>query len=240
VAEAFLWGAAASSALLAGAAVAYAFRPGPRLNAVVLALGAGLLLGAVSLSLVEDAIEEGDLLTVALALMLGAVTFVAGDWVLDRRGAAGRKDPRGAQAEGSAEGIVLGSVLDGIPESLVLGLTVLQGGVGLPLLMGVALSNFPEGMASSSGLRAAGWRRRTVLTMWAGVAVISACAALAGYVLLEGASGNVVAGVNAFAAGALLAMIADTMLPEAYEEERSLTGLFVALGFALSVGLDAL
>jgi ZIP family zinc transporter len=172
--------------------------------------------------------------------MLGAITFVAGDWLLDRRGADARKDPGGAQAEGSSQAIVLGSVLDGIPESLVLGLTVLQGSVSAPLVVGIALSNFPEGMASSSGLRAAGWRSRTVLWMWAGVALISGLSALAGYAVLDGASGNTVAAVNAYAAGALLAMIADTMLPEAYEEERSLTGFFVVLGFAFSVALDSI
>ena len=141
---------------------------------------------------------QGDLRTVAVALMLGASTFVAGDWFLDRRGASARKDPGGAQSEGSAQGIVLGSVLDGIPESLVLGLTVLQGGVGVPLVVGIALSNFPEGMASSSGLRAAGWPARTVLWMWTGVVLISGLAALVGYVGLDGASGNTVAAVNAY------------------------------------------
>jgi len=98
VAEAFLWGASASSTLLLGAAAAYVFRPGVRLVALVLAIGAGLLMGSVSFSLVGDALEEGDLSTVAVALMLGAVTFVAGDWWLDRRGAEARKDPGGAQA----------------------------------------------------------------------------------------------------------------------------------------------
>ena len=240
MAEAFLWGASASSTLLLGAAVAYVFKPGVRLVALVLAIGAGLLIGSVSFSLVGDALEEGDLGTVAAALVLGAVTFVAGDWWLDRRGAEGRKAPGGAQAEGSSRAIVLGSVLDGIPESLVLGLTVLQGGVGVPLLVAVALSNLPEGMASSAGMRKAGWPFRRVGAMWGIVMLLSASAALAGYALLDGASGNVVASVNAFAAGALLAMIADTMLPEAYKEERRLTGLFVTLGFALSVALDAL
>lgn len=240
MAEALFWGAAAASTLLLGALVAEVLRPSRRANGVILALGAGLLLGSISFSLVDDALAVGDLGTVALALMVGAVTFVIGDWLLDRRGAQARKDPGGAQAEGSPQAIVLGTVLDGIPESLVLGLTVLQGAVGVPLLVGVALSNLPEGMASSSGLRVAGWRFRTVIGMWSAVVVASALAALAGYVLLDGASGTVIAAVNAYAAGALLAMVADTMLPEAYEEERSLSGLLVALGFAAAVALDAL
>jgi ZIP family zinc transporter len=240
MAEALFWGAGAASTLVVGALAAELLRPGRRTNGVILALGAGLLLGAVSLSLVVDALAAGNLGTVAVALMVGALTFVAGDLVLDRRGAAARKDPGGAQAEGAPQAIVLGTVLDGIPESLVLGLTVLQGSVGVPLLVGVALSNLPEGMASSSGLRAAGWRLRTVLWMWGGVVVASGLAALVGYVLLDDAPGSVIAAVNAYAAGALLAMVADTMLPEAYEEERSFSGLLVALGFAFAVALDAL
>ena len=239
--EAFLWGGAAASSLLAGACVAYLFRLRMSLVSLILALGAGLLIGSVSFSLVEDAVDEGDLGTVAIALLVGAMVFVAGDWYLDRRGAEGRKDPDGSsQAEGSAYAILLGSVLDGIPESLVLGLTVLEGSVGVPLLVAVTLSNLPEGMASSAGMRAAGWSFGHVAKLWSAVVVASALASAIGYVALDGASGNTVAFVNAFAAGALLAMIADTMLPEAYAQERSLTGLFVVAGFAASVALDQL
>ena len=238
--EAFLWGGLAASALLVGAVLAETLRPGPRVAGVVLALGAGVLLGSVSFSLVDDALELGDLLVVAVALTGGALVFVAGDWLLDRRGATSRKDPGGAQAGGDPRAIALGSVLDGIPESLVLGLTVLQGSVGVPLLAGIALSNLPEGLASSAGLRAAGWPFRRVVTMWSVVVLAGATAALLGYVLLDGVPGNVVAGVDAFAAGALLAMVADTMLPEAYDEERSLSGLLVTLGFAGAIALDAL
>ena len=239
--EAFLWGGAAASSLLVGACIAYLFKLRMQLVALVLALGAGLLLGSVSFSLVEEALDRGDLNAVAVGLLLGAVVFVGGDWLLDRRGADGRKAPGGApQAEGSADAILLGSVLDGIPESLVLGLTVLEGGVGVSLLVAVTLSNLPEGMASSAGMRAAGWAFGRVAGLWSVVVVVSALSAAIGYVALDGAPGNVVAFVDAFAAGALLAMIADTMLPEAYEEERSLTGLFVVAGFAASVALDQL
>jgi ZIP family zinc transporter len=151
VAEALLWGAGAAAALVVGALAAELLRPGRRANGVILALGAGLLLGAVSLSLVVDALAAGNLGTVAVALMVGALTFVAGDWMLDRRGAAARKDPGGAQAMGAPQAIVLGTVLDGIPESLVLGLTVLQGSVGVPLLAGIALSNLRPGVRRLRG-----------------------------------------------------------------------------------------
>jgi ZIP family zinc transporter len=242
--EAFLWGALASGALLLGAILAYAFNPGPKLNACVMAAGAGLLLGSVSYDLIEEALALSSLLWVAVALFHGAAVFVIGDLVLDRKGAGDRKSPTGEQASGSAKAIVMGSVLDGIPESFVLGLTVLQGAVNLPLLIAVAVSNFPEGMSSSSGLRAAGWPLARVARMWLLVVLVSAASAAAGYVLLDPSVGGLgpraQAFAQAFAAGALLAMLADTMLPEAFEVEREYTGALVVLGFAVSLALAAL
>lgn len=241
--EAFIWGAAAAAMLLVGAVVAHVARPGPKPNAVIMAVGAGLLFGSVAYDLIEEALQAGSFLLVSAAFFLGSIAFVLGDWLLDRRGGKNRKDPNGEQAAGSAEAIVMGSVLDGIPESFVLGLTVLQGGVSIPLLVGVALSNLPEGMSSSSGLRSAGWSLGRVSRMWAVVVLVSALAAVAGYVLLNPKDGIGLVGqavAQAFAAGALLTMLSDTMVPEAYQEVRHLTGGLVALGFAGSLALAAL
>ncbi len=149
---AFGWGALGASALLLGAVIAYQLAPSRRVIAVVMALGTGLLIGSVSFELIDEALKTQTVAWVALLVLVGAAVFTVGDWLLERQGGANRKDPSGAQAEGSPMAIVLGSVLDGIPESFVLGLTVLQGGVSLSLLAGVALSNLPEGMSSSSGL----------------------------------------------------------------------------------------
>jgi ZIP family zinc transporter len=135
--------------------------------------------------------------------------------------------------------IVLGSVLDGIPESFVLGLTVLQGEVSTSLLVGILLSNLPEGMSSSAGLRVIGWSRNRVLGMWAMVMGAAATAAALGYALLDPASGRTGADAQAFAAGALIAMCADTLLPEAFEVERMRTGWLVAIGFSLSIVMSA-
>jgi ZIP family zinc transporter len=237
--EAFWWGALGASALLVGALIAYLLTPGRRVIAAVMALGAGLLIGSVSFELVEEAMESGRVGWVALFLLLGAAVFAAGDWLLSRGGGGARKDPSGAQAQGSPLAIVLGSVLDGVPESFVLGLTVLQGGVNVPLLAAVALSNLPEGMSSSSGLRAAGWPRARVVVMWLVVVAVSGLASAAGYLVLDPDGGLLSALVQAFAAGALLAMLADTMLPEAYAVEGVLTGPVVVAGFAISVALSA-
>jgi zinc transporter, ZIP family len=240
VLEAFGWGALGAAALLVGALIAYQLAPSRGVIAVVMALGTGLLIGSVSFELVDEALKTQSVAWVALLVLVGAAVFTIGDWLLTRRGGGARKDPQGAQAEGSPLAIVLGSVLDGVPESFVLGLTVLQGGVSVSLLAGVVLSNLPEGMSSSSGLKAAGWPRGRVVLMWSAVVVVSAVSAAAGYLLLDPASGRTGALVQAFAGGALLAMLADTLLPEAYKVEGVLTGPLLVAGFALSLALSAI
>jgi zinc transporter, ZIP family len=239
VAEAFGWGALGAAALLIGALVAYLLSPSRRVIAVVMALGTGLLIGSVSYELVDDALEHQAVAWVALMVLVGAATFTVGDWLLERGGGGDRKDPTGAQTEGSPLAIVLGSVLDGIPESFVLGLTVLQGGVSLALLVAVVLSNLPEGMSSSSGLKTAGWPRSRVIAMWSVVVLVSALASAAGYAMLDPASGGTGALVEAFAGGALLAMLANSLLPEAYDVEGVFTGPLVVVGFAVSLALSA-
>jgi ZIP family zinc transporter len=240
VTAAFLWGAVGASALLAGALFAYLGNPSRRLIAVVMALGTGVLIGSVSFELIDGAIEQADVGLVGFFTLVGALAFTAGNWWLDRRGAGDRKDSSGAQAEGSARAIVLGSVLDGIPESFVLGLTVLQGSVSVSLLAGVLLSNLPEGMSSSAGLKTAGWTQRRVVVMWLLVMGVSAVSAAAGYAILDPSSGRTGAVAQAFAAGALLAMVADTLLPEAFEVEGVFTGSLVAVGFAASLMLASI
>jgi zinc transporter, ZIP family len=239
MAAAFGWGALGASALLVGALIAYLLRPGRTVIAVVMALGTGLLIGSVSFELIDEALKTQTVAWVSLYVLIGAGVFTAGDWLLARFGGSERKDSSGAQADGAPLAIVLGSVLDGIPESFVLGLTVLQGGISVALLAGVLLSNLPEGMSSSSGLRIARWPAVRVMGLWLIVIVVSALSAAAGYQLLNPHSGRTGALVQAFAAGALLAMLADTLLPEAYEVEGVLTGPLVVLGFAVSLALSA-
>ena len=188
--EAFLWGAVAASPLLVGALIAYAATPSKSLIAVVMALGAGLLIGSVAFELIDEALKTADVAKVGLFTLVGAATFTIGDRIIDKQGGGDRKDADGGQASGSPLAIVFGSVLDGIPESFVLGLTVLQGGVSVPLLIGVLLSNLPEGLSSFSGLRIAGWARTRVVRMWLLVILVAAVSAAAGYAVLDPASGH--------------------------------------------------
>jgi ZIP family zinc transporter len=209
---------------------------------LIMAFGAGVLVSAVAYELVQEAFDRSaGSGGVALGLLTGALTFFGGDHVIDHLGGADRKRSGGNQADGSALAIVLGIVLDGIPESAVLGLTVLQGGgVSAAFLVAVFLSNLPEAIAATSGLAQAGWAKVRIIGLWVLVALVSGLAALAGYGLLDTASDRTVAFVLSFAAGAILTMLADTMMPEAFEHGGKLVGLFTTLGFALAFAITSL
>jgi ZIP family zinc transporter len=167
--------------------------------------------------------------------------FFAGDWLIDRLGGAARKDLGGAQAGGVALAIVLGIVLDGIPESIVIGLGLVGGEtVSVAVLVAVFLSNLPEAMAATTGLAVAGWATLRIYGLWVLVAVVSAFASLAGFALFDDASSDTVAFVLAFAGGAILTMLADTMMPEAFEEGGKLVGIATTLGFALAFAISTL
>ena len=242
MAEAFLWGLVAGSSLLVGGIVSLRMRIGGRLLGLVMAFGAGVLISAVAYELVQEAFHVGaGSGGVALGLIAGAVAFYAGDLLIDRLGGQGRKSSGGEQAAGSALAIVLGIVLDGVPEAMVIGLSLLEGGgVSVAVISAVFLSNLPEAMAATTGLAASSWSRARILGLWTAVMLVTAVAALLGYALLDGASVRTVAFVLAFAGGAILTMLADTMMPEAFEHGGRDVGLATTLGFGLAFALTTL
>ncbi|HEX6920889.1 MAG TPA: ZIP family zinc transporter [Actinomycetes bacterium] len=235
VLEAGFWGLVGGVALLVGAAIGLVRAIPSRAIGLVMAFGAGVLISALAFELTADAFESSGGTAVVLGLLGGAVTFYVGDLVLDHRGAEHRKRSGGQQAEGAAGAIVLGALLDGIPESVAIGVSLLGGGtVGVTVVAAVFLSNIPESLSAATGLRKAGHSDRWILGLWAGVALLSALAAAVGYAALGGADPAVVATIQAFAAGAILTMLADTMMPEAFENGGSSVGLVTTLGFVLA------
>jgi ZIP family zinc transporter len=241
VGEALFWGVVSSGSLLLGGLAAL-WRPVNRtLLGLIMAFGAGVLISAVAFELVEEGIDQtGRLRDVALGLALGSLTFFVGDWLIDRRGGADRKRSSGAQANGRGLAIVLGTVLDGVPESVVIGLTLVEGGaVGVAMVVAVFLSNLPEAISASAGLRTAGWSASRIMGLWGVVVAVSTAATGAGYALFDGASPTTVAVVLGFAAGAIITMLADTMMPEAFENGGRAVGLLTTLGFATAVAVDA-
>jgi zinc transporter, ZIP family len=243
------WGLLAACALPIGALAARLRMFSKRTLGAVLAFGAGTLISAVTFELVEQAFLRADLWPVVAGLGMGAVTFTAGDAAIARSGGrrhrgmgmADRKtmaEPPPGDDDGTA--IALGAVLDGIPESLVLGIGVATGdAVSITFVVAVFISNLPESLASTRGMLIMGHRFRSVLGLWMAVAVVSAVAAAAG-AMLDGLSQTVIALVQSFAAGALLALISDSLLPDAYRDSGVRAGLFVVLGFALAFALTSL
>ena len=241
MAEAAFWGAVGASSLLIGAIIAIAVPLPPRAIGLVLGFGAGTLISATSFELTEEAFQLGGADAVTIGLALGALAYFAGDSVIERRGGGNRMSSMGEQSAESANALLLGAVLDGIPESAVLGITLLEGsGVGVAVLAAIFLSNLPEALSSTTGMRMTGQRSGRVLTTWAVVVVVSAISAALGYGLLDGASGNLVGLIQAFAGGAVLTMLVDTMIPEAFARGHRAVGLVTVLGFALAYLLSTL
>src|SRR4051812_19523105 len=225
-----LWGLLAGAALVLGAAIGFRGRISPRVIAGVMAFGSGVLISTLSFDLMDEAVRRGGFGSVAAGFVAGAAVYTAANVWLAARGARHRKRSGEQQASesdqaGSGVAIAVGALLDGIPESMVIGLSLLNGGaVSSVAVAAVFLSNIPEGLSSSAGMRRAGRSAGYVFGIWGGIAVLSGLAALAGYVLFRGASPEIVAGTTAVAAGAILAMLSDTMMPEAFSEAHSLAG----------------
>jgi ZIP family zinc transporter len=177
-------------------------------------------------------------LQVSLGLLAGALVFFFGDLIIERIGGKGRKSLEGPDEGSSGLGIVLGTVLDGVPESAVLGMSLATGdGLSFALLTSIWISNLPEALGGTVGLEKSGMSRRNISLMWLGIMLVSAIASAVGFILVDNISALTGAFVQAFAAGALLTMIADEMAPEAYTRAHMAAGLATVLGFILAVVL---
>jgi ZIP family zinc transporter len=244
--QAGLWGLLAGGALVVGAAVGYFVRVPRRLIAGIMAFGSGVLISALSFDLMEDAYQRGGFGATALGFVIGASVYTAANWLLARAGAKHRKrsgdqQPSESEDSGSGAAIAIGALLDGIPESIVIGLSLLAGGVvSYVAVIAIFLSNIPEGLSSAAGMKKAGRSVTYVFGVWIGIAVASGIASLVGFTLFEGLSTGVVAATMAIAAGAILAMLVDTMIPEAFEGTHDLAGLVTVLGFLAAFALSKL
>lgn len=255
---AVLYGLAASSSFVVGVVLGLLFSPPKRLVATVVAFGAGVLVSALTFELMQEAFESGGAPYAVSGFMLGAVLYVSADVGLQRmaarspkrtgRGPADvvpdadrkRESPKTAAIAGTA--LLVGAVLDGIPEGAAIGVSLHAEGrdLGLMLLAAVFLGNVPESLGSAAAMRDEGRSRRYVVTVWAVVALICTGATVGGYALLSGLSPGMISAVLALAAGGILAMLADTMFPEALEHGGPVVALATAFGFSCAMVLSEL
>jgi zinc transporter, ZIP family len=229
IGEALGWGALAASSLVVGALIGLA-RPWPKQAVgLVLGFGAGALISAVSFELAEEGVEIGGAAAVGIGLAVGALTYYVAAGML----ASGMDEASAGTA------LALGAFLDGIPEQLVLGIGLASGeGVSVGLLAAIFVSNLPEAVGGASEMQGAGESRARVTRLWLGVAAVCAIATPIGFAIADVASGELKGGINGFAAGALIVMLVDSMVPDATRQAGRTTGLVTALGFAVATALS--
>jgi zinc transporter, ZIP family len=234
------WGSLAAFSLVLGAALGLA-RAWPRWAVgAVLAFGAGALISAVSFELVQEGLRIGEGWAIAAGLAVGAGVYYYLDGVVGRIGQGGRGRRGRASGSSAGTGLALGAFLDGIPEQLVLGIGIAAGdGVSVGLLVAIFVSNLPEAIGSASEMRAGGRDNRTILHLWVAVAVVCTLASAVGFAIADAVSGNFKAAVNGFAAGALIVMLVDSMIPDASRDVGRVAGLVTTLGFAPAAGLSS-
>jgi ZIP family zinc transporter len=235
------WGLVGGSALVLGVLITTLVTVPRRLVAAIMAFGSGVLISALSFDLMQEAFESGGFPATAAGFLAGAAIYTAINIAITHRGGHDRKRSGHQQQkaqDGSGVAIAVGALLDGIPESMVIGTSLLAGkGVSVVAVVAVFLSNVPEGLSSAAGMRRAGRSASYIYGVWGGIAIASGIAAAVGYLALAGAPAEYVAAVTAVAAGAILAMIADTMIPEAFETAHEYAGLVTVAGFLVAFAL---
>lgn len=240
------WGLISGSALLLGAVIAYFKKVPKKIIALIMAFGSGVLISALAFELMNEAYARGGFDASAIGFIVGAILYSLANYFLNKKGAkhrkrSGAKQPSETENPGSGLAIALGALIDGIPESIAIGVSIIQGGtVSLAAVIAIFLSNVPESLSSTSGMKAAGRSGKYIFGIWGCITLLSGIASLAGYAVFQHFSPDVIAATIAIAAGGILAMLSSTMIPEAYEEAHDFIGVVTVIGFLAAFILSKL
>ncbi len=232
--QALLYGIISGFGLVIGSTTGLFFKFRQTTIAKIMAFGSGVLICALTFGLMTSAFDHGGFDAVIVGFLSGGLIFILGDYLIHKAGGRRHKKHQHIKTEHITNGqaIVLGAILDGIPESVALGIAIFSGkGLGVLMLCAIFLSNFPEGISSVSGLLKEGYKRKSIIFMWFVVAVVCTFITIISYSYFNQLDINIIGVIEAFAAGAMLAMLADAMMPEAFEEGGSSIGLLTVLGF---------
>lgn len=241
---ALMWGGLSASAVLLGALAALFTSIPKKITGFIMAFGTGTLIGAAAFELLDESLNSGGIKATAIGFVAGSIVYTLFDLYISNKGGANRKRSNNSSNTSGEEnqsglGIFAGTVMDAIPESIMLGASLLAGkGVSIVLVVSIFVSNIPEGLSSTIGLRKNSYSKAKIALMWACVLIISSLAAMGGYLFLEQLSGEMKAAIGAFAGGGIIAMICSTMMPEAFEEGGPVVGFIASMGLLASLLLD--
>ncbi len=244
--KAGIWGLISGGALVFGSLLGYYLKMSQKVIALIMAFGAGVLISALAFELMHEAYQQGGMFSASVGFLAGAAIYSLANYFLEHKGAKHRKrsqqqQPSEKEQSGSGVAIALGALLDGIPEAIAIGISMLEGGaVSVATVVAVFLSNIPEGLSSTSGMKNAGRTKLFIFGIWGGIAVITGVSSVLGYTVFSQLSEKITGATLAVAAGAILNMLAATMIPEAFEKGHSIVGIVTVLGFLTSFLLSFL
>ena len=235
--KATFWGLVSGSELLIGAFFGYFQKVSSKVIVVIMAFGSGVLISALAFELMDEAYQNGGFVAAAVGFLAGALIYTTANYLLNKQGAKHRKRSGEQQTSekenpGSGTAIAVGALIDGIPESVAIGVSLIHGGVvSVAAVVAIFLSNVPESLSSTVGMKKAGRSKKYIFGTWVIITLLSGLASFAGYAIFSQFSPQIIAAVVAVAAGGILAMLSSTMIPEAYEEAHDFIGIITVLGF---------